>query len=84
MGGSGHYHSLTINSSKHFKVGTIRQLQTECSSAINTSGGKQRCQSQSLKTRAGHAYAEYAVHADYAHMREYADADENLIHIIHI
>ena len=28
----------------------------------------------------------YAVHADYAHMREYADADagENLIHIIHI
>ena len=30
------------------------------------------------------AYAEYAVHADCAHMREYADADENLIHIIHI
>ena len=27
---------------------------------------------------------EYAVHADYAHIREYADADENLIHIIHI
>ena len=26
----------------------------------------------------------YAVHADYAHMREYADAGENLIHIIHI
>ena len=24
---------------------------------------------------------EYAVHADDAHMREYADADENLIHI---
>ena len=34
--------------------------------------------------RVVHAYAEYAVHADYAHMREYADADENLIHIIHI
>ena len=34
--------------------------------------------------RVGYAYAEYAVHADYAHMREYADADENLIHIIHI
>ena len=32
-------------------------------------------------TRVGHAYAEYA---DYAHMREYADTDENLIHIIHI
>ena len=31
-------------------------------------------------------HAEDAVHADYAHMREYADADadENLIHIIHI
>ena len=27
---------------------------------------------------------EYAVHADYAHICEYADADENLIHIIHI
>ena len=27
---------------------------------------------------------EYAVHADYAHIREYVDADENLIHIIHI
>ena len=27
---------------------------------------------------------EYAVHADYVHMREYADVDENLIHIIHI
>ena len=26
---------------------------------------------------------EYAVHADYAHIREYADADENLIHINH-
>ena len=24
---------------------------------------------------------EYAVHADYAHIREYADADKNLIHI---
>ena len=34
--------------------------------------------------RVGHAYAEYAVHADYAHMREYADADENIIHIIQI
>ena len=36
------------------------------------------------------AYAEYAVHADCAHMREYADADadadadENLLHTIHI
>ena len=30
------------------------------------------------------AYAEYAVHADYAHMRKYADADVNLIHINHI
>ena len=39
-----------------------------------------------IQTRVGHAYAEYAVHADYAHMREYAgaDADESLIHIIHI
>ena len=27
---------------------------------------------------------EYAVHADYAHIRDYADADENIIHIIHI
>ena len=35
-------------------------------------------------TRVGHAYAEYAAHADYAQMREYADADGNLIHIIHI
>ena len=26
---------------------------------------------------------EYAVNADCAHMCEYADADENLIHIIH-
>ena len=25
----------------------------------------------------------YAVHADYAHICEYADVDENLIHIIH-
>ena len=24
---------------------------------------------------------EYAVHADYAHMHKYADADENLIHM---
>ena len=24
---------------------------------------------------------EYAVHADYAHLKEYADADENLIRI---
>ena len=24
---------------------------------------------------------EYAVHADYEHIREYADGDENLIHI---
>ena len=27
---------------------------------------------------------EYAVHADYAHICEYADADVNLIHISHI
>ena len=27
---------------------------------------------------------ECAVHADCAHIREYADADENLIHTIHI
>ena len=27
---------------------------------------------------------EYAVHADYAHFRKYADADENLIHLVHI
>ena len=27
---------------------------------------------------------EYAVHEDYAHIRGYADADENLIHITHI
>ena len=26
----------------------------------------------------------YAVHADYAHIPEYADADENLINIMHI
>ena len=25
-----------------------------------------------IATRVGHAYAEHAVHADYAHMREYA------------
>ena len=37
-----------------------------------------------ISIRVGHAYAEYAVHADYSHMRKYADADENLIHIIHI
>ena len=37
-----------------------------------------------IHIRVGHAYAEYAVHADDAHMREDADADgdENLIHII--
>ena len=42
--------------------------------------------SMSIEIRDGHAYAEYTVYADYAHMREYADADagENLIHIIHI
>ena len=34
--------------------------------------------------RVGHAYAEYAVHADCVHMHEYAYADENLIHIIHV
>ena len=27
---------------------------------------------------------EYAVYADYAHIRKYVDADENLIHTIHI
>ena len=27
---------------------------------------------------------EYAIHADYAHIRKDAEADENLIHIIHI
>ena len=27
---------------------------------------------------------ESAVHADYAHIREYADADDNLIHVIHM
>ena len=39
-----------------------------------------------ILNRVGHAYAEYTVHANYAHMRDYADADagENLIHIIHI
>ena len=37
-----------------------------------------------IPTRVGHAYAEYAVHAGYAHMRKNADANENLIHIIHI
>ena len=38
----------------------------------------------SIQIRVGHAYAEHAVHADYVHMREYADADadKNLIHII--
>ena len=42
--------------------------------------------SSCIQNRVGHGYAEYAVHADYAHMRKYADADEdeNLIHIIHI
>ena len=29
-----------------------------------------------VAARVGHAYAEYAVHADCANMREYADADE--------
>ena len=42
------------------------------------------CGIKLIWTRVGHAYAEYAVHADYVHMREYADADENLIHIMHI
>ena len=50
-------------------------LQTAFSSSVNKGG---------ITIRVGHAYAEYAVHADYAHMRKYADADENLIHIIHI
>ena len=27
---------------------------------------------------------EYTVHVDYVHIRDYADADENLIHINHI
>ena len=38
------------------------------------------------KTRAGHAYAEYANDADYAHMRNMRMRMriENLIHIIHI
>ena len=27
---------------------------------------------------------EYAVHADFGHIREFADADDNLIHINHI
>ena len=27
---------------------------------------------------------EYMVHVDYVHIRDYADADENLIHINHI
>ena len=30
-----------------------------------------------VNSRVGHAYAEYAVHADYARKREYAEADEN-------
>ena len=30
---------------------------------------------QTIKTRAGHAYAKYAKYADYAHIAEYADAD---------
>ena len=40
--------------------------------------------SQRLSTRVGHAYAEYAVHADYAHMRNMRMRMKNLIHIIHI
>ena len=35
-------------------------------------------------TRDGPRMQEYAVHADCSHMREYADADENIIHINHI
>ena len=40
----------------------------------------------SVLTRAGHAYAEYANDADYAHMRimRMRMRIENLIHIIHI
>ena len=34
-----------------------------------------------VNIRIGHAHAKYAVHADYAHMRDYTEADENLIHI---
>ena len=39
-----------------------------------------------LATRVGHAYAEYANDADYAHMRNMRMRMriENLIHIIHI
>ena len=42
--------------------------------------------SKGVRIRDGLAVSEYAVHADYAHMRKYADADadENLIHINHI
>ena len=32
----------------------------------------------------GHVFAEYAVHADYAHMRDMRMRMKNLIHIIHI
>ena len=40
----------------------------------------------SIQTRVGHAYAEYANDADYAHMRNMRMRMriENLIHIIHI
>ena len=34
--------------------------------------------------RVGHVFAEYAVHADYVHMRDMRMRMKNLIHIIHI
>ena len=34
--------------------------------------------------RVGHSYAEYAVHADYAHMQNMRMRMKNLIHIIQI
>ena len=37
-----------------------------------------------IETRVGHAYAEYANDADYAHMRNMRMRIENLIHIFHI
>ena len=45
-----------------------------------------RLSAVSVPTRAGHAYAEYANDADYAHMRNMRMRMriENLIHIFHI
>ena len=51
--------------------------------ALERTGGPEE---EGVRIRAGHAYAEYANDADYAHMRimQMRMRIENLIHIIHI